>query len=214
MLSKITKTLVYPRLYQGLSQALPRFIPGFTKVYPRLYQGLSQALPRFIPGFTKVYPRLYQGLSQALPRFIPGFTKVYPRLTELKLSPSGDVVVFLDSHIEATPGWVEPILDRISRNRRTVIQPNIPAIDFNTFEFIDDVQDTPSAHSVMGRWWGIWYHRDHIKIKSSENNIIRGHPWKTYVRVGCQEKADTFGHGGGRGSSKSGRPYLFQNLSI
>ena len=33
----------------------------------------------------------------------------------------GDVVVFLDSHIEALPGWAEPIMDRIARNRKTVI---------------------------------------------------------------------------------------------
>ena len=32
----------------------------------------------------------------------------------------GDVVVFLDSHIEALPGWAEPIMDRIARNRKTV----------------------------------------------------------------------------------------------
>ena len=31
-----------------------------------------------------------------------------------------------------------------------VVQPNIPAIDFNTFELIDDVDDTPSAHAFMG----------------------------------------------------------------
>ncbi|XP_063692731.1 polypeptide N-acetylgalactosaminyltransferase 13-like [Bolinopsis microptera] len=75
----------------------------------------------------------------------------------------GDVLVFLDSHIEALPYWAEPIMDRIARNRKTVVQPNIPAIEFNTFELIDDTPDTPSAHSFMGgfswdmvfRWKGL-----------------------------------------------------------
>ena len=59
--------------------------------------------------------------------------------------------MFLDSHIEATEGWAEPVLDRIAKNRKTVVQPNIPAIDFNNFELVKDVDDTPNAHAVMGR---------------------------------------------------------------
>jgi polypeptide N-acetylgalactosaminyltransferase len=47
----------------------------------------------------------------------------------------GDVVIFLDSHIEATEGWLEPLLDPISKNRTIVLTPVIDVIDDTTFQF-------------------------------------------------------------------------------
>jgi len=36
---------------------------------------------------------------------------------------SAEVVVFLDSHIEATPGWLEPLLARIQEDRSAAMSP-------------------------------------------------------------------------------------------
>jgi polypeptide N-acetylgalactosaminyltransferase len=47
----------------------------------------------------------------------------------------GDVIVFLDSHIEATEGWLEPLIDPISQNRTTVVTPVIDVIDDTTFKY-------------------------------------------------------------------------------
>lgn len=47
----------------------------------------------------------------------------------------GDVVIFLDSHIEVTEGWLEPLLDPISKNRTVVLTPVIDVIDDTTFKF-------------------------------------------------------------------------------
>ena len=44
-------------------------------------------------------------------------------------------MTFLDSHIEAAVGWLEPLLDRIARNSTTVVCPIIDIIDDATFEF-------------------------------------------------------------------------------
>ena len=48
---------------------------------------------------------------------------------------TGDVLIFLDSHIEATTGWIEPLLDLIKRNETNVVTPIIDNIDKQTFEY-------------------------------------------------------------------------------
>ncbi|KAH8850309.1 Polypeptide N-acetylgalactosaminyltransferase 5 [Schistosoma japonicum] len=48
---------------------------------------------------------------------------------------SGKVLIFLDSHIECTTGWLEPLLDRIAYNSSTVVVPVISKINDNTLKF-------------------------------------------------------------------------------
>ncbi|XP_062604011.1 polypeptide N-acetylgalactosaminyltransferase 5-like [Saccostrea cucullata] len=47
----------------------------------------------------------------------------------------GDVLLFLDSHIECTEGWIEPLIDPIVKNWTTVMTPVIDVIDKDTFEY-------------------------------------------------------------------------------
>ena len=47
---------------------------------------------------------------------------------------TGEIVVFIDSHCEVNDGWLEPLLDRIVRNRKAIAMPVIDVIDMNTFE--------------------------------------------------------------------------------
>uniref|UniRef100_A0A7E4ZZ18 Polypeptide N-acetylgalactosaminyltransferase n=1 Tax=Panagrellus redivivus TaxID=6233 RepID=A0A7E4ZZ18_PANRE len=47
----------------------------------------------------------------------------------------GTVLTYLDSHCECMDGWVEPLLDRINRDKKTVVCPVIDVIDDNTFEY-------------------------------------------------------------------------------
>ncbi|XP_022102322.1 polypeptide N-acetylgalactosaminyltransferase 1-like isoform X2 [Acanthaster planci] len=47
----------------------------------------------------------------------------------------GEVLTFLDSHCECTKGWLEPLLERIARDRTRVTSPVIDSISDTTFEY-------------------------------------------------------------------------------
>ncbi|CAF3866447.1 unnamed protein product [Adineta steineri] len=47
-----------------------------------------------------------------------------------------DVLIYLDSHIEVTQGWLEPLLDPISRNRTIIVTPIIDSIDDTSFKYV------------------------------------------------------------------------------
>lgn len=49
----------------------------------------------------------------------------------------GEVLVFLDSHIEVANGWLEPILSEISNDRTRVILPVVDNIDSKTMAYED-----------------------------------------------------------------------------
>ena len=61
-----------------------------------------------------------------------------------------DVLTFLDSHIEATYGWLEPLLDRVARNYMTVACPVIEAIDEKTmqYKFVSQVNIQNMSSSI------------------------------------------------------------------
>lgn len=48
---------------------------------------------------------------------------------------SGEIAVFLDSHIEATPGWLEPLLARIAEDRTRLVVPSIDGVDTEDFQY-------------------------------------------------------------------------------
>jgi polypeptide N-acetylgalactosaminyltransferase len=65
---------------------------------------------------------------------------------------SAPVIIFLDSSIECTPGWLEPLLTRIAQDRSTVVSPNIDNIDQDTFKY-----SKTDYESVGGFNWNLMY---------------------------------------------------------
>lgn len=66
---------------------------------------------------------------------------------------SGEVVVFLDSHIEATTGWLEPLLARIKEDRTHVVVPSIDSINFDSFTY-----EGGSGLGVLSFTWTLGQH--------------------------------------------------------
>lgn len=71
-------------------------------------------------------------------------------------SAIGDVLIFLDSHIEVNQNWIEPLLNLIKRNKTAVAVPIIDIINADTFEY-------SSSPLVRGGFnWGLHYRWDNI----------------------------------------------------
>ena len=88
---------------------------------------------------------------------------------------TAEVLTFLDSHIEATEGWLEPLLDRIARDYRTVASPVIETIDEKTFQYKFVTAD------LMGTFnWKLEF--DWTQI-SEEQLAAREHKWAPYKSV-------------------------------
>ena len=69
---------------------------------------------------------------------------------------SGDVIVFLDSHIEVNVKWLEPLIQRINENRTRVVCPVIDVINAETFEY------TASPIVKGGFNWGLHFTWDSV----------------------------------------------------
>ncbi len=48
---------------------------------------------------------------------------------------SAEVLTFLDSHVEATEGWLEPLMERIRLNPKAVPCPVIEEVNDKTFQY-------------------------------------------------------------------------------
>lgn len=70
---------------------------------------------------------------------------------------TGDVLVFLDSHVEPNVNWLLPLVSRIHEDSHSVVTPIIDIINADTFEY------TPSPLVKGGFNWGLHFRWDPVK---------------------------------------------------
>ncbi|GMR41491.1 hypothetical protein PMAYCL1PPCAC_11686, partial [Pristionchus mayeri] len=70
---------------------------------------------------------------------------------------SGDVLTFLDSHIECTEGWLEPLLERIREDRKNVPCPIIDVINDATFAYQKGIEQFRGGFNwnLAFRWYSM-----------------------------------------------------------
>ncbi|XP_015108848.1 polypeptide N-acetylgalactosaminyltransferase 35A [Diachasma alloeum] len=73
---------------------------------------------------------------------------------------SGDVLIFLDSHIEVNEMWIEPLLSRISVSRTIVPMPVIDIINSDTFQY-------SASPLVRGGFnWGLHFKWENLPVNT------------------------------------------------
>ncbi|KAI3387631.1 hypothetical protein SNEBB_000196 [Seison nebaliae] len=70
---------------------------------------------------------------------------------------TGSVLTFLDAHIECSPGWLEPLLHEVKKNRRAVACPIIDVISDDNFAYLTGSDLTYGGFNwKMGfRWFSV-----------------------------------------------------------
>ncbi|XP_008543065.1 polypeptide N-acetylgalactosaminyltransferase 35A [Microplitis demolitor] len=76
---------------------------------------------------------------------------------------TGDVLIFLDSHIEVNKMWIEPLLSRIAESKTILPMPVIDIINSDTFQY------TASPLVRGGFNWGLHFKWDNVP-KNDLNN--------------------------------------------
>ena len=142
------------KLYAQRLPSVSVVIPVFQEHWTTLLRSIVTVTKRSPPGVIKEIILVDDGsekvfLKDQLDKYAktewpPGYLKVihHPtrtglitaRLTGAKVA-SGEVIIFLDSHVEAGTNWLPPLLDPIVKDYRTVVCPFIDVIDHDTFEY-------------------------------------------------------------------------------
>ncbi|CAD5235351.1 unnamed protein product [Bursaphelenchus xylophilus] len=93
---------------------------------------------------------------------------------------SGQVLLFLDAHIEVTKNWLQPLLTRVHEEPNVLVAPLIDVIDLDTFEYRTTIDGL-----VGGFNWRLtynWGNLDEIEAKRRAGN--HAEPFKTPVIAG------------------------------
>jgi polypeptide N-acetylgalactosaminyltransferase len=91
---------------------------------------------------------------------------------------TGDVLVFLDCHVEVNVNWLPPIIEPIAKNYRTLTCPYIDTIDPDTYRYV------PLAHGFRGVFSWKRFNYQHLPLRPGDQ-LSEEQPFKSPVMVGC-----------------------------
>ncbi|XP_030380297.1 N-acetylgalactosaminyltransferase 6-like [Scaptodrosophila lebanonensis] len=89
---------------------------------------------------------------------------------------TAEILVFLDSHIEANHNWLPPLLEPIALNKRMVVCPVIDRINYTTFEMSGV---WPIGHRSAFNW-----DLGYIVLYRENNVKFPGEPFKNPIMMG------------------------------
>ncbi|CAH1787478.1 unnamed protein product [Owenia fusiformis] len=93
----------------------------------------------------------------------------------------GEVIIFLDAHTECNVGWLEPLLNEIYHNPRTVLQPSIDGIHQYSIGYSGQSGLVPRA----GFSWDLRFVWMPMPFYEHQRRRSEYQPWRTPVVVGC-----------------------------
>lgn len=88
---------------------------------------------------------------------------------------TGQVLLFLDAHIECTQGWFEPLVARLMDNPKRAVSPIIDVIDDNSFEYVTASDLTYGGFNwkLNFRWFNAPPEREAVRRHSDMTTPLR-----------------------------------------
>ena len=96
----------------------------------------------------------------------------------------GQVLIFLDAHMEVTSGWLPPILSEIAQDRTRVIVPVIDEINSKTFEY-NRIEHDRMRSGLNWKLRHIWIEPDPRGGVVSGDNHENINPFPSPTMIGC-----------------------------
>lgn len=126
------------------------------KTHPWLFDELPRAMA-YLPKTRLVHLTKRRGLMVA-------------RMEGAKLARN-KILVFLDSHIECEPRWLEPMVYEIVKDRKTIVTPLIHSIEADSFQYLSNFV------GAVGFSWGMGQthpHRDAYEFEPVMSPAMAG----------------------------------------
>ena len=93
---------------------------------------------------------------------------------------TGDVLVFLDAHIECNVNWLEPLLAEIRKNRKIIAIPHVDTIDTKSLRYMDWKTDLHGGFS-----WKLDYVWKHPPSRLLNSRASPVDPIPSPTLIGC-----------------------------